>query len=199
MVYESTNQFEAAEQSYQKSLNIEVQRGSRNGQAISLGQLGNLYSKVGRHEEAIRLYRQAADIGVRLGNLRDEGRWRSNMADELVRLRRYDEARIEIQRAIECDKPFGHVAEPWKTFSTLFNLERAVGNQPAALEGRNRAIAAYLAYRRAGGAPQIGTTKVMEVVKKDPAGARAALDKADVDYRVAAEITLALEGLDLQL
>ena len=196
LVYEKTRGYEAAEDAYQKSLGIEIQRGNRSGEAISLGQLGNPYSNMGRREDAVRFYSQAADIAVQLGDLRSQGAIRNNIADELVKLGRYDEARREIERTIGCLKPFGHAGQIWKSFGILSNLERAVGNQPAALEARNQAIAAYLAYRRDGGAAQRETTQLVEMVNQDPAAARAALDDPDIDYGLAAEITLLLERLD---
>ena len=195
LVYESAGQLEAAEHAYQKSLTIKVQIGDRSKQAATLGQLGNLYWKMGRSEDAVRLYRQAADIAVQLGDLRREGAQRNNVADELVKLRRYDEARQEIVRAIECGKPFGHVAQSWKTLAILTDIESTVGNQPAALEARKRAIAAYLAYRRDGGAAEIDTTQLVEMVKQDPAAARGAVDAPEISFRRAAEIILVLEGL----
>jgi hypothetical protein len=67
------------------------------------------------------------------------------------------------------------VAEPWKTFDTLSNLERAVGNEPAAQKARAQAVAAYLAYRRDGGAPQ---NELGELIARDPAGLLAALRQA---------------------
>jgi tetratricopeptide (TPR) repeat protein len=195
MVHVYAGNYEAAEQSYQKSLSIRVRIGDHGGQASMLNQLGNLYSRVGRLEDAVRLYRQAAEIYVGKGDLRYEGVTRSNIADELVKLHRLDDARLEIQRAIECDKPFGHVAQPWKTFAILCNLERAVGNQPAAGAARDQAIAAYLAYRSDGGAPEIDAAKLAATVKQDPAAARAAMNDPDLPYRVAAEILLALGNL----
>jgi tetratricopeptide (TPR) repeat protein len=196
LVYETAGGYDAAEDAYQKSLNIEIQRGSLTGRADSLGQLGNLYSKMGRREDAVRLYRQAADIAAEVGNLSSEGSHRSNIANEFVRLNRYDEARLEIRRAIECKKPFGHAGQLWKPFTVLSNLERAVGNQLAALQARDQALTAYLAYRREGGAPEIDTTQLIEMVKQNPAAARAALEDTDVPFRAAAEITLLLESLN---
>ena len=73
------------------------------------------------------------------------------MADTLIKLQRYDEARRELLRAIECKKPYGHAAEPWKTWAILYNLEQATGNTQAAAQARQQAIESYLAYRRAGG------------------------------------------------
>jgi tetratricopeptide (TPR) repeat protein len=109
---------------------------------------------LGRLEEAVRFYRQAAETFVDLRDLRNEGLVRNNVANELLKLKRYDEARVEVQRAIECKMPFGHVAFPWTTFDILTNLERATGNEAAARQAREQAFRAYLSYRRAGGASQ---------------------------------------------
>ena len=69
----------------------------------------------------------------------------------LRKLRRLDEARQEIRRAIECDAQFGHAAEPWKTWAILADIETDAGNATAAAEAKGKAIACYLAYRRDGG------------------------------------------------
>jgi tetratricopeptide (TPR) repeat protein len=138
---------------------------------------------MGRLEDAVRLYRQAAEVYVNSGDQRYEGVVRSNVAIQLIELRRFDEARAEIERAVECKKSFGHVAEPWRTFDILSDLECAVGNPPAAAAARQKALDSYLAYRRDGGVPQIDVSAI-------PPG----LDPADpeVNYAVAAEILLAL-------
>jgi tetratricopeptide (TPR) repeat protein len=106
---------------------------------------------MGRSEDAVRFYRQATATYTEIGDLKNEGSARSNVAIVLIQLQRYDEARQEILRAIECKKPYGHAAQPWTTFALLHDLERAVGNAPAAEDARAAAIAAFLAYRRAGG------------------------------------------------
>ena len=193
MVYRAADQFEPAEHAFQRSLTIQVRIGSHSGQAMTLSQLGYLYSSAGRTEDAIRLYRQAVDIRVELGDLIGEGRARSNIAVWLIALNRLDEARREIERAIECTETFGHAAERWKTLAALSDLEHAVGNQLAALDARSRAIAAYLAYRRDGGAPEIDPTGLAGVVEKDPGAARVALADPEIPYHVAAEIALAFE------
>ena len=80
----------------------------------------------------------------------------SNIANTLVKLHRYDEARTEITRAIECKQPFGHVALPWTSWGILHNIEVAVGNTGAAQAAWQQARSAYLAYRRDGGYAQAG-------------------------------------------
>jgi tetratricopeptide (TPR) repeat protein len=192
MVHENSRQYEAAEHAYQRSLNIKVQTGNRGAQASTLNQLGNLYSSLGRSEDSVRFLRQAAEIFVARGDLSSEGVVRNNIANNLVKLLRYDDARLEIQRAIECKKPFGHAAEPWLTFDILSYLEREVGNEPAALAARKQAFDAYLAYRRDGGASEIDIAQLIALVRQDPDAARAAVDDPEINYAVAAEILLLL-------
>ena len=81
----------------------------------------------------------------------NEGSARSNLAIALLQLRRLDEARLEILRAIECKTQFGHASEPWKSWSILADIETDTGNTAAAAEAKGKAIACYLAYRRDGG------------------------------------------------
>ncbi len=149
-VYQDARQFEAAERSYQRTLKIDVQTGNELGQAMTLGQLGNLYSAMERREDAVRFFRQAADLHISCSDLKGEGRNRSNTAKELVKLGRYEEARGEIELAIERRRPFGHAAQPWTTFGILYDLERALSNEPAALAARQQAIELYLSCRRDG-------------------------------------------------
>lgn len=151
MTHRMAGDFAQAEQAYRQSLSIKSQQGNKAGEASSLGELGNLYDAWNRPEQAVSFYRQAAGVYVALGDLRYEGSARSNLADTLIKLQRYDEARPELLRAIECKQAFGHAAEPWTTWAILHNLEQASGNPPAAREARQQAVAAYLAYRRDGG------------------------------------------------
>lgn len=147
-------QFEEAEKAYRQGLAISVQQHDLAGEAGSLLEVGNLYDGMGQLEEAASFYRQGAELYATLQDTRFEGVARSNLADTLIQLERYFEARRELQRAIECKQPFGHAAEPWKTWDILQDLELATGNMQAAEAARAQAIASYLAYRRAGGESQ---------------------------------------------
>jgi tetratricopeptide (TPR) repeat protein len=155
LVHRQARHHEQAERAYRQSLAIEVQQRNATGEASTLNELGNLYDSMGRPEEAVRFYRQAADIRVRQQAQRDEGLVRYNLGNTLLKLGRYDEARAELLRAVECDEPYGHVAEPWKTWNILHLLESATGDAEAAARARQRAIESYFAYRKDGG---YGTT-----------------------------------------
>jgi tetratricopeptide (TPR) repeat protein len=156
MVHSEAAQFEQAERAYRQSLVIKVQQKKLAGEASSLAELGNLYAQMGRLEEAVRCQRQASDIYAKLQNQRYEGFARGNLAKTLLMLQRYDEARRELHRAIECDKPYGHASQPWKTWNTLCDLEQTIGNSQAAAQARQRAIKSYLDYRLSGGQSMSG-------------------------------------------
>ncbi len=56
----------------------------------------------------------------------------------LRKLRRLDEARQEIRRAIECNAQFGHASEPWTTWAILADIETDAGNPTAAAEAKRQ-------------------------------------------------------------
>jgi tetratricopeptide (TPR) repeat protein len=151
MLHRQIGNYSQAEQAYRQSLSIASQQSNRAGEAGSLGELGTLYDEWKRPEQALVFYQQAANIYMQLGDLRYEGITRSNIANTLIQLMRYDEAHIELQQAIECGQAFGYAAEPWKSWDILHDLEQASGNIQAAYEARQQALAAFLAYRWDGG------------------------------------------------
>lgn len=151
IVYQQAGNDMEAEQAYLEALRIRTQIGDRVGQADTRVELGNLYGQKNRYEEALRFYGEAAVIFGELRDLASEGRVHNNAAGSLLALQRYDEARRELMRAIECNLPFGHVSEPWNAYELLRQLEEAEGNVSATQEARAKAIQSYLAYRRDGG------------------------------------------------
>jgi tetratricopeptide (TPR) repeat protein len=152
MVHQNAGQPQAAEDAYRQSLAIKVRLGDVAGQASTLNQLGNLYSNVlDRPEVAAGFYLQAAVKFVESRDVAREGLARNNLADTLRKLRRLDEARQEILRAIDCKAQFGHASEPWMSWAILADIETDSGNVAAAAKAKGKAIACYLAYRRDGG------------------------------------------------
>jgi tetratricopeptide (TPR) repeat protein len=164
MVHKRVGQFDRAERAYRQSLAIEVQQKNLAGEANSLLELGNLYDQMGRLEEAVAFYRQAADIYVKLQDLRYEGFARSNLARTLITLHLFEEARRELHRALECKKPFSHVAESWRAWANLHYLEQVTGHPQAADEARRQAIESYSAYWRAGGGSQSNVAELYALV-----------------------------------
>ncbi len=129
-----------------------------------------------------KTFRHATPIYVELEDLAKEGLTRTNLAHALIKIERYDDARAELRRAIECQEPFGHAAEPWKTWGILCDLERADGKADAAADARNKAVEAYLAYRRDGGenqnpGAQLCASTAHEIAEGNADKARAELSK----------------------
>jgi len=151
LMHRRAGELEQSEHTLRQSLSMSVQQKILAGEAASLYELGNLYGDMGQLEEAVKCFRQSADVYVRLKDQRTEGTARTYMAETLIKLGEYNEARRELLRAIKCKEPYGHAAEAWKTWSILYDLEHISGNTEAAVEARLKAAASYLAYRRAGG------------------------------------------------
>lgn len=151
MVYRQVGQHEQAEHAYRQALAINVQQQSTSGEASGLTELGNLYSSLNRLEEAVKCFRQAAAIYIRSKDQSREGVVRHNMAVTLMQMSRYDEARQELLRAIECNEPYGYTAQPWKTWGLLQELELIDGRPEDAARAWHKAVETYIAYRREGG------------------------------------------------
>jgi tetratricopeptide (TPR) repeat protein len=165
IVYQDAGQPEAAEDAYRKSLAIKVRLGDVGGQANTLNQLGQLYFYVlDRPEEAAGFYRQAVDKYFDIRDRGKEGIARDNLGKTFRKLRRWDEARLEIRRAIACKEGFSHTLEPWASWSTLADIETDAGNPATAAEAQRKAIACYLAYRRDGGENHSGAGRLIFAV-----------------------------------
>jgi tetratricopeptide (TPR) repeat protein len=190
MVYQQAGRPDATDNAFRESLAISVRIGDIDGEANTLNELALLYDDVfGRPEDAADFFRQAVNKTVQIGDLAKEGTRRSNLAGTLLKLHRLDEAREEINRAIECKKDFGHAAEPWKSWILLAHIEARSGNPSAAAEAKRKATDSYVAYRRDGGEghsreAQIGFAVTNSLVAGDTATAKALL------HRVASEPNL---------
>jgi tetratricopeptide (TPR) repeat protein len=190
-VHMNAGQPEAAEEAYNQSLAIVVRLGNQAGQASTLGALGNLYDDVlQRPEEAVAFYQRAAEIYGEIGDTAKEGVTQNNLSASLSKLKRFEEARKAIRRAIECNVPFGHATSPWKTWDILTDIETAAGNNAAAADARHQAINAFLAYRRDGGENQSGSGRLALAIREalasgDPAEAASSLQQFAADPRAA--------------
>jgi tetratricopeptide (TPR) repeat protein len=164
-----------AEQAYNQSLQISVRNNNLPMQVNVLNNLGILYERVlNGLEEAAKLYKQSANICRALGDIGGEGGAMNNLAETLRKLKRLEEARQAIRRAIECKAPFGHAASPWTSWYNLANIETAAGNTSAAADARQQALGAYLAYRRDGGENQSGSGRLALDVRQALASGYAA-------------------------
>ena len=132
------------------------------------------------------LYHRAVDRFVETGDPRSEGSCWSNIGEALRLLRRWEEARQAIHRAIDRGEPFGHTAMPWTTKAILAKIEAGAGDTFAAAQARAGATTCYLAYRRDGGENHDDDGRLsLAVAEKlragDAAGATSLLDERSAD------------------
>ena len=190
MVYQNAGEPEAAEDAYRKSLAIKVRVGDVAGQASTLVHLGNLYkTALGRTEESVPFYRQAADKFTDIRARANEGKARSGLAIALRILRRLDEARQEIRRSIKCGESLGHAIEPWKFWAILADIETDAGNPTATAEAERKAFECYLAYRRDDGENHDADGRICVAVTEpllagDPAAAASLLQQVAADPKL---------------
>jgi tetratricopeptide (TPR) repeat protein len=139
-----------------------------------------------RPEDAVTHFRQALDRYVALHDVAGEGSTRANLAQTLIRLRRSDDARQEIERAIECNRGLGHAAEPWKAWGILADIEHHDKRHIEAHEAYIRARDAYLAYVHGGGEARAVTAPLFELVGQllvagDTKAAKALVQQKELD------------------
>ncbi len=164
LVLQVVEQWDRAEAAYQRSLRIEVEHGNKSGQALTLGQLGVLYGSSARSKEAAQLFEQAVKLFEDLGDPFNQAKFLSNLAIALRSLGRLDAARDVANHSARLSAPFGHTAEPWKTFNILREIEARSSRFDAASAARSRAIELYAAYRQDGGEPTSSTARLIAAV-----------------------------------
>lgn len=164
IAYTELAQFERAEKALAEAWKLCEETQDRVRTADTLTELGNLWNMQNGPEEAIGFYEQAALAYVQLGDVPREGVIRNNMADTLIKLGRYDEAKSALMRALDCETPQGHAAEIWKTWNILRRLHEATDNAESATEAHNRSRESYKAYRQAGGTSQSAWAPVCTLV-----------------------------------
>jgi tetratricopeptide (TPR) repeat protein len=194
---------EAAEEAINRSLQIGLRINNLDMQAKALNNLGVVYDHYWkRHEEAAGFYRRAAEISRNLGDPGSEGGYLHNLADTLRKLECLEDAKSAIKKAIDRIEPFGHTFQPWKSFSYLADIETQACNPSAAAAARQRARAAYLAYRRDGGESQFKSGRLVLAIGQSltagpPAEAASLLQQlaADPDLAEALPLLTALQAI----
>jgi tetratricopeptide (TPR) repeat protein len=156
-----------AEQAYNQSLQISVRNSNYHMQGKVLNNLGALYERLlNRFEEAVKFYKQSANIYLALGNIGGEAGPLNNLAETLRKLKRLEEARTAVKRSIDCKEAFGHTLQQWTSMAILADIETDAGNTAAAADARHQALGAFLAYRRDGGENQTGSGRLALAIRQ---------------------------------
>jgi len=142
------DRFDEAEIALKSALAINVQQKNKPEESKNLVQLAHVYRDMGKFEEAIDIYQEAVNQNRDTGNLAGEGRSYLGLGLALISLGRYDEARPNILRGIECHKDLGSAVEPWWGWEIMAKLETAVENTAGATFALRQARTACLEFRR---------------------------------------------------
>ncbi|MCJ8268973.1 MAG: tetratricopeptide repeat protein [Psychrosphaera sp.] len=180
VTYQQAGKLEQAENAYRQSLEIDVALGDKAAQLEALCNLGGLYNEeLDRPEDGVVFCLQACKLAVELGDLSKEATACNNAANALMLAGAYEQARVQLNRAMECNEQFGHNKEPWRAYYILQQIEMAENNTEAAKAAWKKAIDLYLKYRREGGYAIAGpgklADKVIELITNNKKGE--AIDK----------------------
>ncbi len=164
MVHQEGGQWNLAEAAYQRALRIRVGLKDKQGQGETLNQLGMVYQSQGRLEQAVQLYTQVATLNQERGDALVQAQSLNNIANVLNDFGRLPEAREAAAQAVRLALPFGHAAELWKIWDTLYEIETLAARPEEAAAARARALEAYVTYRRDGGEPRFPLGRLIAAV-----------------------------------
>ena len=99
-MYDSLGQYQEALNCHQQSLAIKLEIGDKNGEAKSLGNLGNAYDSLGNYQEALNCHQQSLEIQHEIGDMNGEGTSLFNLALTLLHLDQNDNALKHFQQAL---------------------------------------------------------------------------------------------------
>ncbi|MDM8541855.1 tetratricopeptide repeat protein [Desulfococcaceae bacterium HSG9] len=146
IVYRRLKQWDAAEQAYRQSAQIEESRDNLKGAAESWGNLAGVMKNAGKLDEAEAWYRKALKADRRIGNKQDIAIDLSNLADLLQTCYpfRLSEARLMAEEALAIRKTIDPgVAEIWKTYNILAKIAEKQKDTRQAKEFRKLAREAW--------------------------------------------------------
>jgi CHAT domain-containing protein/Tfp pilus assembly protein PilF len=119
MQQHQTSQFKAALQSCQQALNIYQEIGNRQGEANSLGNLGNALNSLGQYQQAIEHYQQSLAIEQEIGNRDGKASSLNNLGTIFYSLGQYQKA---IEHHQQCLAIMGEKGDHRGQAASLNNL-----------------------------------------------------------------------------
>ena len=110
-------------------------------QMVNAGNLGNIYSTLGRTEKAINYYQQALDIARETGNRNREGAWLGGLGNIYRTLGQTEKAIEHYQQALAIARETGNRGNEGAWLGSLGNIYRTLGQTEKAIEHYQQALA----------------------------------------------------------
>ncbi|GAB4130875.1 MAG: hypothetical protein OHK0045_04530 [Raineya sp.] len=135
LIYEKQNHYEKAIESYQLALLYSKEVGYLYGQNYNYRNLANVYTKLGKHTEALAFREEAGKLLIE--KIGDKSLIASNMRQaivNLIALERFDEAEKKLEEALKIVKEIKEYKELPKIYEDFAMLAEARKDFPKALE-----------------------------------------------------------------
>ncbi len=133
--------YPAAIESWQKSLAIYREIGERQGEALSLNNLGNAYVSLGQYPKAIEFSQQSLIIQKDIGERNGEARSLNNLGNAYVSLGQYSKAIEFSQQSKAIFQDIGDRQGEAGSLNNLGNAYRNLGQYPKAIEFSQQSLA----------------------------------------------------------
>ncbi|HSF71784.1 MAG TPA: tetratricopeptide repeat protein, partial [Methylotenera sp.] len=117
-----------------QALVINREIGSRQGEAVNLGNLGIIYNDVGQIDRAIECYKQALVINREIGSRHGEAKNLGNLAEVYIFLGQIDQAIEYSEQALVIDREIGDLSDEAVDLSNLGMAQATKGNYANALD-----------------------------------------------------------------
>jgi predicted ATPase len=108
-VYAERGDLALAEERYQRALTIRREANDLNGIAATLNDLGCIWMMQDRTEESVPLWEEGSEIAQNIGERATEATIRDSLGEGLIELGRYDEARGQLEAAIQVATAVGNI------------------------------------------------------------------------------------------
>ena len=134
------SQFREALQSWQKALTIYREIGDRQGEAYSLGNLGNVYQHLGDYKKAIQYHQQSLAIKREIGDRQDEAGSLGNLGIAYNYLGDYQKAIENFQQSLAIKQEIGDRFGEANSLNNLGIAYNYLGDYPKAIEFHQQSL-----------------------------------------------------------
>jgi CHAT domain-containing protein/Flp pilus assembly protein TadD len=137
------SQFRAALESWQEAIGIYRQLGDRQGEASSLGNLGNAYHGLGQYEKAIELHQQSLVLFQKLGDRPGEASSLGNLGSAYHSLGQYEKAVELHQQSLALFRELKDLQGEASSLGSLGITYRSLGQHEKAMEFYQQSLALF--------------------------------------------------------
>lgn len=134
---------ETALRVFQRALELYRSARDRSGEAITLGNIGNCYKRLGEYQRALELLDQALTIKRLIGDRLEEGKTLSHLGLVYWEMADYPKAIKNFEQAIAIGRELGHARLEGSALNNLSLVYDELGDYPRSLDQYQRVLEIY--------------------------------------------------------